>query len=189
MPTSSPNSKRNRPVDRLYEPPSSDLCSFLINSLPKISEFEHLEGQGLAKRLIELYDGPNKRRFHSNYITSAFPWAYQVGLLDYENKWLPKGGVRLFLWRCAGQEKIKKTLTERPTILNGAIVKYESPAAYAPANPTPSPGGAADTPVKKKKKKRKKCCDDPHIVKSRKTGKRRCKNCGSKLKPKKKKTP
>ena len=42
--------------------------------------------------------------------------------------------------------------------------------------------------VKVKKKKRKKCCDDPRIVRSKKTGKRRCKNCGAKFKKKKKKT-
>ena len=41
---------------------------------------------------------------------------------------------------------------------------------------------------KKKKKKRKSCCDDPRIVRSKSTGKRRCKNCGTKLPPKKKKT-
>ena len=54
-------------------------------------------------------------------------------------------------------------------------------------------------PVKKKKKKaktkpepeaekpkaKKKCCDDPHVVRSKKTGKRWCKNCGTKYKPKK----
>lgn len=51
-----------------------------------------------------------------------------------------------------------------------------------------------ETSVKKKKKpkpepekpkKKKKCCDNPHVVRSKKTGKRWCKNCGTKYPPKK----
>ncbi len=37
-----------------------------------------------------------------------------------------------------------------------------------------------------KKKKRKPCCDNQRIVRNKSTGKRRCKNCGTKLPPKKK---
>lgn len=57
--------------------------------------------------------------------------------------------------------------------------------------PTPKTTKPQETAVikleqkKKKKKKKKKCCANPHIVRSKKTGKRRCKNCGTKLKPKK----
>jgi len=38
--------------------------------------------------------------------------------------------------------------------------------------------------LKKAKKTKKKCCDNPHVVRSKKTGKRWCKNCGAKYKPK-----
>ena len=34
------------------------------------------------------------------------------------------------------------------------------------------------------KKKRKKCCDSPRIARSKKTGNKRCKNCGKKWKKK-----
>lgn len=37
---------------------------------------------------------------------------------------------------------------------------------------------------KPKAEKKKKCCDSPRIVKSKKTGKRKCKSCGKKWKKK-----
>lgn len=37
----------------------------------------------------------------------------------------------------------------------------------------------------KKQKAKRTCCDNPHVVRSKKTGKRWCKNCGAKYKPKK----
>jgi hypothetical protein len=48
--------------------------------------------------------------------------------------------------------------------------------------PSPKKADAPDVPAKKK---RRKCCDEPRIVRSNKTGKRRCKNCGAKLKDRK----
>ena len=188
MPNETSSSGRSYPLGREYPPPPEEMCAFLLDTLPKVSEYEQLESQDLAKRLIELYEGPGKRRFHSIYVSDSFSWAYQAGLLDYESKWAPKGGVRLFLWRAAGPDKIKKILTSRPTILNGEVVRNSSPVASASPSPAPRPSEKPVSSGKKKtKKKRKKCCDEPRIVKSRKTGKRRCKNCGRKLKDKKKK--
>ena len=194
MPKAKSSTGREFPIGKEYAPPPDDVCAFLLDTLPKIRTHESFESQDLAKRLIELYEGPNKRRFHSIRISDSFPWAYQAGLLDYENRWHQRGGSRIFLWRDAEPEDVERILTARPTILNGEVVRSAAPAASASPSPAPHP---SEKPVssakkktkkkKKKKKKRKKCCDEPRIVKSRKTGKRRCKNCGRKLKDKKKK--
>ena len=86
-----------------YNAPSEEMCEFLMDTLPKLSEYERLEGQDLAKRLLELREG--KTKFHTLSISDAFPWMYQVGLIDYESKMTTRGGNRLFLWRKAGPEK------------------------------------------------------------------------------------
>jgi len=189
MPVGTTDSGREFPIGQTYEPPPVEICEFLTEAYPKLSEYEHLESQDMAKRLLELYEGPGKRRFHTNNIADAFPWMYQAGLVDFERKWHPKGGYRLFLWRSTGAARIKTVLTDRPVILNGEPLENATPAASAPAEPPPQEAERPARTTKKKAptKKRKKCCDDPKIVKSKKTGKRRCKNCGRKLKDKKQK--
>ncbi len=186
-----------------YSAPPEELCAFLSETLPIISEYDELEQQDLAKRLLDLYDGP-KRNFDTNKITSTFPWMYQAGLIDYESRYLPRGGNRLFLWRKAGPDRIRQVLADRPDIVEGAQQPRRSMGQSKKSKENPKNESEADRPTKKKKKqkrtkgsapptsapdipkkkKRKKCCDNPRIVRSKKTGKRRCKNCGRKLKPK-----
>lgn len=54
----------------------------------------------------------------------------------------------------------------------------------AEPKPKPIPIAKPDTDLEKAKKAKKRCCDNPHIVRSKKTGKRWCKNCGTKYKSK-----
>jgi len=185
------SSGRKYPIGQEYEPPPVDICEFLIETFPQLGDHENLESQDMAKRLIDLYEGAGKRRFNSNNVADALPWMYQAGLLDFEQRWHPKGGYRLYLWRSTGPTRVKKVLTERPIILNGEALENATPAASAPSAPPPPEVKPPTSSGKKKAKKKasgkkKKCCDDPKIVKSKKTGKRRCKNCGRKLKAKKK---
>lgn len=55
--------------------------------------------------------------------------------------------------------------------------KKPKPAPESPPEPKPEPN--------KRAKKKRKCCDNKHVVRSRKTGKRWCKNCGKKYKTRK----
>ena len=205
------------PSDSNYYAPSEKICNFLSETLPKLSEFVKLDTQDLAKRLLELYEG-KKSEIRTSEVADSFPWLYQVDLIDYEFQYLPKGGNHLFIWRITDTLKIKRTLAERPDVIDGALREHKSgaqrtkkkpaenggdvEAASEPKKkkkkkkkkPDPPPASASepdpgeeDPPASSKKKKRKKCCDNPRIVKSKSTGKRRCKNCGTKLKPKKKK--
>ena len=136
----------------------------------KISNADEGEGQDFAKKLLELYDGGNKRRFDTNHISDAFPWMVQLGLMDYRKVYSSKGGWRLMLRRrCADSEAVN-ALRLKPPVIHGAI---QWPKEYTPD------GNAIVA-----KKIKKKCCDEPRPVRSKKTGKRKCKNCGAKLKSK-----
>ena len=166
-----------------YRAPEETMCSFLAATLPKLKDHESFESLDLARRLIELYDGP-KREHSITHVADTLPWLYQVGLIDYERRMSAKGGARLFLWRKADPPEIHAVLGARPDVSRGQ--KPPSPAALTSVVQAPSSEPKpTKTPKKKKKKKKKKCCSDPHVVKSKKTGKRRCKNCGTKYKPKK----
>ncbi len=189
-----------------YFAPTEEMCVFLSDTLPMLSEYDELEQQDLAKRLIDFYDGP-KRKFDTNKITSTFPWMYQAGLIDYESRYLARGGNRLFLRRKAGPDRVRQVLADRPDIVGGAQQPRRSMMVQSPKDKNNSEAETkADRSTKKKKKKKtkktsapptsapeipkkkkrkKKCCDNPRIVRNKKTGKRRCKNCGRKLKPKK----
>ncbi len=202
--------------DLTYLAPSEAICNFLSETLPKLSEYVKLDTQDLAKSLIEMYTG-KKSEIRNSEIADSFPWLYQVDLIDYEFQYLPKGGNRLFIWRTNDELKIKRTLAERPDVVDGVLRQHktseqqkkdrkkgsaENGVSVKPASkpknkkkkPDPPPAFASEPesgqeapPASSKKKNKKKCCDNPHIVKSKSTGKRRCKNCGTKLKPKKKK--
>lgn len=161
------------PLGREYPPPPREFCAFLLHTLPKMGWGESLEPQDAAKRLINLYEGEGKQRFTLGKVADCFPWMYQTGLIGYRRGWHPKGGYRLFIWKAAEEGVIRQVLMGRPTYLNGEPVQISPPLACASSNP-------------EKKKKRKRCCDNPKAVRNKKTGKRRCKSCGTALPPKKK---
>ena len=164
------------PPTKDYMPPTPEMCAFLIFSLSQLSGSEQMESQDLAKRLYDAHEGPKQGLSH-NSILDTFPWLAQIGVIDYKSRWAAKGGNRLYLWRKAEPSQLRSLISPRKTIPAGDATAKEKPVAKVP-----EPVVQASKP---KPKKRKKCCDDPKIVKSKKTGKRRCKNCGTKLKAKK----
>ena len=211
--------KKSFAPDKEYKPPSEEMCEFLIDTIPKLLEQESHESQDLAKRLLDLYEGP-KRKFHTLDVSSTFSWLYLADVLSYESKYVTKGGFRLFLRKAQSSSHIRDVLSERPVFLNGEIVdrlgagrpQIVRPAASAPEKEDAQPeeekpkrkkskdkkdkkskdkkrkkqrDKAEQTRDSSKKKKRKRCCADPHIVRNKATGKRRCKNCGAKLKKRK----
>lgn len=164
------------PPTKDYMPPAPEMCDFLISSLSQLSGSEQMESQDLAKRLYEAYDG-SKRGLSHNSILDAFPWLAQIGVIGYKSKWAARGGNRLYLWRKAEPSQLRSLISPRKTITAGDATAKEK---TAPKIPEPVVQASKPEP-----KKRKKCCDDPKIVKSKKTGKRRCKNCNAKLKARK----
>jgi len=143
---------------RIYKAPRDELKSFLVETLPKLSGLERLESQDLAKLLISKSE--RKVPFNTNEIGESFSWLHKIGVLDYDQKYLPSGGWRLFLFRKCGESEVEALINKH-----------------------------GDTTVDEQAKPKKKpCCDDVKIVKSKKTGKRFCKNCGTEH-PKKKKKP
>jgi hypothetical protein len=106
----------------------------------------------------------------------------------------------LMLTRTGTDEDAMRALSIRPPVVDGIIrwpegqepppALHEMVAKESKLPPASTPEVEPEKPKKKKtkkKKKAKKCCDDPRPVRSKKTGKRKCKNCGAKLKAKKKK--
>jgi len=92
-----------------------------------------------------------KAPFNTNEIADSFSWLYRIGVLDYERAYVASGGWRLYLFRKCGEDSTVELIDGQGDF---------SPAAYAPKNG---------------------CCDSPKIVKSKSTGKRKCKNCGTKI--------
>ena len=184
--------------------PSPDVCEFLIEHLPNIGEFEEYEIVDMANAIRR----GNKRAYTINAIADIVPYLVRVGLMSYEKKPTPVHGERFFFKRSATAVVIKRTLSSPPpppTLSEIERTKREVKAAREEQVAQEEPKAkkkkkkkqkkkktlvADDSPLpkkKKKKKKRKPCCDDPRIVRTKNTGKRRCKNCGTKLPPKKKK--
>jgi len=144
---------------RVYKAPSEEMKIFLAKTIKKLTGLERLETPKLAKLLLEKFEG--KTSFHTNNIGDHFSWLHKIGVLDYERKYVPSGGWRLFLFRKCGESEVE------------ALVMGAEDLSIAEGE-DPKPAVNDDT---SKKKKRKSCCDNPHVVKSKKTGKRRCKNC------------
>lgn len=172
---------------------------WIANALVKLTDVEEHESGPFANRMLSL--GPDSK-YDSNDVSSAMSYLYYAGLISYRT--IQRNGFRLAIKRSAGNEDTRRLLIDEPPLV-GTNGKKFTPAASASestiktdkkkgkkkkkkgkdkleASPTDSP--KADKP---KKKKKKKCCDDPRVVRSKKTGERRCKNCGAKYKAKKKK--
>ena len=182
------------PPTKDYVAPTPEMCEFLISSLAHLSGAEQMESQDFAKRLYDVYDGPKKEITH-NRILDTFPWLNQIGVIDYKSKWAQRGGNRLYIWRKAEPSQLRSLIGSRSTIsVEGAklaepVVQASQPVTNTFPEVLPMKQArlgkhplAASQP---EKKKRKRCCDEPRIVRVKKTGKRRCKNCGTKLKTKK----
>ncbi len=139
-----------------YKTPSEDMRSFLVETVPKLSGMERLENQSLAQLLITKHRG--KTEFSTNEIGNSFSWLHQIGVLSYDKVYVPSGGWRLHLYRACDEDDVERLIS-----LSGDISLDDS---------------TETEPVDKPKKKKASCCDSPHIVKSKKTGSRKCKNCG-----------
>ena len=182
-----------RAIVSQIQTPSPDVCSFLIEHLPNIGEFEEYEILDMADAIMR----GNRKAYAINAIADIVPYLVRVGLISYEKKPTPEHGDRFFFKRSATTDVIRRTLSSPPPppplaeVKNKAEEVKEEPEPKKPKKKKKKKTLVADgSPLpkkKKKKKKRKPCCDDPRIVRSKSTGKRRCKNCGTKLPPKKKK--
>lgn len=140
----------------------------MIDAYPRIGERERLNQRDFAARLVALYEGP-KCEVSREDVIDCFPWMYQVGLLDFEERWHAKAGHELALRRKANPESIRQAFESRNTMRDGMPVVLTSTEVSGPAGQTFT------------QKKKKRCCDARHIVKSKKTGKRRCKNCNTEI--------
>jgi len=178
-------------IEKTYRAPKEEMKNFLVSTLSKLSGFERLEGQQLAKLLIDKH--PGKCPYTTNNVSETFSWLYQVGALDYERKYSDRGGgYRLYLFRKVEPETLKELIQTSGDIGPGAVPESRKDEGMEKVGTDAvqklvDKGKlvASPSPTKKKtKKSRKPCCDNPRPVKSKKTGKRRCKNCGTPL-PKK----
>lgn len=170
---------RKYAIGNRYDPPSKEFCDLLIPSLSKIDEKEIIDSSDMKKRLIDLSENaPAFSRALKGLRFGEFgeivEWLFQSGIIDYERQWNTKSGHGLALWRSANVDEVEQVLKSRPSYRNGKIIKD---------NPT----DCASQETVEKIGKPTKCCENPHPVRSKKTGKRKCKNCGRKLKRKKKK--
>lgn len=156
--------------------PTPEVCDFLIERLPMLSDVE--EHQMMKFGEVLLSKGAGQRKIRLNQILDSMSYLCRVGIVSYTERF-GAYGMRLHFRRTADEPEIRTILGEPPP----APARVEKEAAEGQAEPQAEP----EPEVKKKKKKKKPCCDNPHPVKNKKTGKRRCKNCNTKLKSKKKK--
>lgn len=170
--------------------------SWLAESLVKMTAFEEHETQDLSKRLLSV--GP-KSNYNSNQVGKTFSYLNYLGLITYRR--IERNGFRLLLKRDAGDSETIHALTKvdpaQKPAAQASLGSAEDTSSAAPKKPKKKkkkkkradkpPIAEESVAPEKPKKKKKKCCDDPHVVRSRKTGKRRCKNCGKKYKAKKSK--
>lgn len=167
--------------------PSVELKMWFAEALSALNEFEEHESASFCDQLLKR--GPPST-FHTVNIGEHLSWLNYMGLISYRE--IIRNGHRLVLKREASVFKIRKVLTggagPAPESAVEEETKKEKPkgkkkgkkkAAKKAEPPPPEPAPEPDPP-----KKKRKCCDDPHVVRSRKTGKRRCKNCGKKYKSK-----
>ncbi len=150
---------------RVYQPPPKQVCEFISDAYPRVGDRERLNQQDMASRIVALYKGPKCDVTRENVI-SAFPWMYQAGILKFESRWGKTGGYELVLWRSVDDGTVSDVLERRSTICNGMIV--DAPAALPSF-------------VEPVKVKRKRCCENRCIVRNKKTGRRRCKNCNTEM--------
>lgn len=145
--------------------PDAALCKYLIEHLSNVSMPEEHESLEMARAIMR-----KDKAFHINAIIEIIPYLVRIGILEYRKEIAPHNGRVHFIFKRACADDQAASLLSSPPPLSSQ-----------------EGGGEESSKPKKKKKKKKKCCDNPHPVKSKKTGKRRCKNCGAKLKKKKKK--
>ncbi len=165
-------------IERTYKPPSAAVCKLISETLPKIHESEKLESQELSKKLISLYSVKD-HIINSITLSGSFSWLYHLGILDFEEKFANKGGMRLYLYRVASGDKIVKYMNERPYCIcrspegdvriisdvgGGEVVKS-------------SKDHDAGEPKNKNKKAYKYCCKNQIPARSKKTGKIVCRSC------------
>lgn len=199
--------------------PTSPICKYLIEHLPKIGDLEEYEVLEMAHAIMQ----NDKKSFTVNAIVQSIPYLVRIGLIEYQKKPTASHGTRYFFRRVGTTDQISKLLSSPPSPPSLSSQEGEGESSSNTKTPEvddlPKPkkkkdgkskgpppklgtdkkrmkqrrknrdailGASEDSVKPKKKKKRKKCCDDPHPVKSKKTGKRRCKNCGAKLGKKKK---
>lgn len=168
--------------------PDAALCKYLIEHLPKVGDLEEHEVLEMAHAIMR----EDKKSFSVNAIADVIPYLVRIGVITYEKKPTAQHGSRFFFKRSGTTDQITSLLSSPPPLSS----------QEGGGESSSSPEDKIETVKRKKKKKKKlkkkvveepkkkkkkvKCCDDPHPVKSKKTGKRRCKNCGAKLGKKKK---
>lgn len=135
---------------RTHKPPSEDMKAFLVETVTKLNGVERLENQDLAKFLIDKHRGPTK--FNTNEIGDSFSWLEKIGVISYDRVYEPSGGWRMHLYRLCSDADVEGL------IMGSGDVRIKD--APPPERP-----------------EKKSCCDKPHVVKSKKTGKRKCRNC------------
>ncbi len=144
---------------------------------------------------IILHKGERQKKICLNDVLDSMAYLCRVGILSYTEQFTDHG-MRFFFKRSSDDDKIRSILGSPPP----APAKPNS-AVKPESAPEEKGEGAKSKSTKKKKKKKKnqekteapkpkkkkkkKCCGDPRPVRSKKTGKRRCKNCGTKLPDKK----
>lgn len=182
---------QNKPIPSHI--PDASMREWIADAIVKLTDVEEHESGPFVNRMLSL--GPESD-YHSNDVGIAMSYLSYVGVISYRT--IERNGFRLAIKRNVGDEDVRRLLVDEPPLVG----KDGTPAALASegapkagkkkakkkrkdkSEALPAAAPKADRP---KKKKKKKCCDDPHVVRSKKTGKRRCKNCGEKYKSKKKK--
>jgi len=140
----------------IYKAPEEDMRDFLAERMSLLSGFERLESIEFAKALIDSKEGGERPKVIT--ICKHFSWLKKIGVLDYERVMGKCGGMRLLLFRsCTASDAVK--------IISG----HED---HAPEKNEEAPD---------RKKERERCCSNYKPVRSKKTGRRRCKSCGAEL--------
>ena len=166
--------------------PEPGFKRWLAEALCALNEFEEHESAEFCKQLINR--GPAGAH-HSVWVGENLSWLNEVGIISYRE--IIRNGHRLLLKRACSDFKTRKLLTGKGDPPDGTPAPVTEEPEEKPKAKAKSKKKAAKKPVEKKAepapkpvKKKRTCCGDPHVVRSRKTGKRRCKNCGKKYKSK-----
>lgn len=178
-------------VDRIYEPPSEEVCEFLKETLPMLSSDFKLDRMTVARELFDHGNPTWKEKLTLLKITAAFTYLNHAGILDHESQWNRiRGGYHFLLWRSAGRDKIEDILSRRPVFFNGKLIDKSDGHLISLNEEQGSTSEIESSAIvsalnlEEERLPKKRCCDNPHPVKSKKSGKRRCKNCGTKLRRK-----
>ena len=162
--------------------PSPELCDFLIERLTLFSDLEEHHMMKFADILLR--KGEHQKKIHINQILDSMSYLCRVGVLSYTEKF-GDYGMRFHFKRACADDKMRAILGSPPP--PPSLEEAEESKKKAEGKEKKSEKKSKAKKEKPKAKKKEKCCDDPRPVKNKKTGKRRCKNCGAKLKAKKKK--